>query len=230
MKNYPIAFFACLLLFGCQSREDKVAKLIKDDMFKTLYDFESYEPIETTIDSAFTSIYTDTISLMYASLVQDIFDNFEEKESVFKETQNTMEIWYDSYSPLGRRKYKEAKEKMGQLSREIQEDIKRVNELYEKIQKRDAYMTPTFIGWVAKHKFRCKTKGGNFELGNYSYIFNEDISSILFSEDIDSEKNGELKGVISAALDYRPEKSDGDSDVQQTVVKDSLAVSLEEGI
>ena len=119
---------------------------------------------------------------------------------------------------------------MGQLSREIQEDIKRVNELYEKIQKRDAYMTPTFIGWVAKHKFRCKTKGGNFELGNYSYIFNEDISSILFSEDIDSEKNGELKGVISAALDYRPEKSDGDSDVQQTVVKDSLAVSLEEGI
>ena len=38
------------MLVGCQSREEKAAELIKQEMFKTLYDFESYEPIETKID------------------------------------------------------------------------------------------------------------------------------------------------------------------------------------
>ena len=52
---------ATILLSGCKSKEEKANELIKDDMFKVLYDFASYEPIETNIDSAFTSVYTDSI-------------------------------------------------------------------------------------------------------------------------------------------------------------------------
>ena len=53
-----------------QTEKKKPQNLIKQEMFKTLYDFESYEPIEIKIDSAFTSIYTDTLALMYANEVK----------------------------------------------------------------------------------------------------------------------------------------------------------------
>lgn len=42
-----IVVSATMLLSGCKSKEEKANELIKDDMFKVLYDFASYEPIET---------------------------------------------------------------------------------------------------------------------------------------------------------------------------------------
>ena len=58
--------FFGLLFVQCKSKEDKANELIKDYMFKNLYDFESYQPIETTIDSAFHTIYNDSTALYYA--------------------------------------------------------------------------------------------------------------------------------------------------------------------
>ena len=39
-----IVVSATMLLSGCKSKEEKANELIKDDMFKVLYDFASYEP------------------------------------------------------------------------------------------------------------------------------------------------------------------------------------------
>lgn len=55
-----ITLSAIFVLSGCKSKEDKALEVIKNQMFQTLYDFESYQPIETKIDSAFLSIYTDS--------------------------------------------------------------------------------------------------------------------------------------------------------------------------
>ena len=51
-SKYISIFVICLTFLGCTSREEKANKLIKQDMFKTLCDFECYEPIETQLDSA----------------------------------------------------------------------------------------------------------------------------------------------------------------------------------
>lgn len=48
-----MALTAIFILSGCKSKEEKALEIIKNEMFKTLYDFESYQPIETKIDSAF---------------------------------------------------------------------------------------------------------------------------------------------------------------------------------
>lgn len=54
MKNVIImALTAIFILSGCKSKEEKALEIIKNEMFKTLYDFESYQPIETKVDSAF---------------------------------------------------------------------------------------------------------------------------------------------------------------------------------
>lgn len=48
-----MALTAIFILSGCKSKEEKALEIIKNEMFKTLYDFESYQPIETKVDSAF---------------------------------------------------------------------------------------------------------------------------------------------------------------------------------
>ena len=72
MRKILSFLFVFLLLCSCQSREEKVAELIKQEMFKTLYDFESYEPIETKIDSAFTSI-SQILFLNDMGILPDLF-------------------------------------------------------------------------------------------------------------------------------------------------------------
>lgn len=45
------------LLISCESREDKIQKAVSQELKGVLYDFESYEPVKTQIDSAFFSPY-----------------------------------------------------------------------------------------------------------------------------------------------------------------------------
>ncbi len=47
-----IIIMGAFVMSACTSREEKVAETIKNEMFKTLYDFESYQPVETKIDTS----------------------------------------------------------------------------------------------------------------------------------------------------------------------------------
>ena len=225
MKKLIFAFLTCIVFFGCKSKEDKVANLIKDEMFKTLYDFESYEPIETKIDSAFTSVYTDTLVLTYASIANDIYEDLKESKSKYNDAISTIDIWSDSYSSLGQKKCKEAKEEIENYLETVTISIEQLNKLYAKIKDRNSSIERTFIGWQANHRFRCKTKGGNFDLGNYSYVVNKDVSLILYTEDLDSEDSDSLKGIINDAIESKDdtlEKMDSNTGATIKTEKDSI--------
>ena len=57
MKQIFLILSIVPFLFGCvQTREQRGAEIAKSEMMKRLYDADSYEPIETQIDSAYTSI------------------------------------------------------------------------------------------------------------------------------------------------------------------------------
>lgn len=124
MRKILFILLPTFLLVGCKSREEKVAELIKQEMFKTLYDFESYEPVETKIDSAFTSIYTDSVIKSYAYIARSFLDDVQEGLDKVKDAQRTAEIWRDSYSSYGRGKYEEAYNEM----REHLDEVKIKNE------------------------------------------------------------------------------------------------------
>ena len=64
------------MLFSCSpSREEKAAEIAKSEMIKILYNAGSYEPIETQIDSAFTSIYTDLAIVRVRERADAIVEN-----------------------------------------------------------------------------------------------------------------------------------------------------------
>ena len=109
-----IVVSATMLLSGCKSKEEKANELIKDDMFKVLYDFASYEPIETNIDSAFTSVYTDSIITRHAYFIKIAIEKADEYLDEMKDARKTMEIWSDGYSSYSNSRYYEAKNKFNE--------------------------------------------------------------------------------------------------------------------
>ena len=143
MRKILFLMIFALIMAGCKSREEKVAEVIKQEMFKTLYDFESYEPIETKIDSAFTSIYTDTLALLYANEVSEMFNELDDAKMEYESAKSTMEIWSDSYSSLGVYKFNEAKKKVNDYIEKIDKQLiyhTQKGEFKERKNMKDAYM------------------------------------------------------------------------------------------
>ena len=206
MKKIIFLMISVLIIAGCQSREKKVSKLVKQEMFKTLYDFESYEPIETKTDSAFSSIYADSTIRMHAYIARFLLDDIEENLSKIKDDQSTMEIWGDSYTSLSRRKYNEAYNDYKTRMERVNKAFERVNVRMDSIRILSKDFKQEFIGWRATHKFRCKTKGGNFDLGNYAYTFDKEIKTIINKEDLDENDNEKLISLINEAINSESEK------------------------
>lgn len=231
MRKILSFLFVFLLLCSCQSREEKVAELIKQEMFKTLYDFESYEPIETKIDSAFTSIYTDPIIKSYAYIARAFLDDVEENLDKIKDDRNTMEIWSDSYSSLGRSKYNEALKNYGERLDKTKRYMEVVNNYMDSIKIISSNFKPEFYGWKASHKFRCKNKGGNFDLGNYIYVFDKKMNSIIYKEDIDDDSNNKIRNIIDEAINSKDEGSaNANIEENQNSTADSLVSALKGNI
>ena len=200
MRTVLFILLSVVLFSSCKSREEKAAELIKQEMFKTLYDFESYEPVETKIDSAFTSVYTDSVIIAYAYIARSFLDDAQEGLDKVKDAQRTVEIWRDSYSSYGRSKYEEAYNEMKERLDEVKSKMNIVNRYMDSIRSASINFRPQFCGWEATHRFRCKTKGGNFDLGDYIYIFDKDLENIIYKEDVNDDSNSKIKSLIDEAI------------------------------
>ncbi len=200
--NKVLFVLACVCLFSCQSREEKIAALIRDEMFKTLYDFESYEPIETSkLDSAYTTIYQDSTIKAHAILILATMEAADEWVKECEEHVRTIEIWGDSYTARARNKVNEAKEEISKTITILEKSVELVKESQKIIKEESENFIPTFIGWSVIHEFRCKTKGGNFDLRKFEYIFTPQLDKILYTIDLESKSEKELKSKIDEALE-----------------------------
>lgn len=212
MKNVIImALTAIFILSGCKSKEEKALEAIKNEMFKTLYDFESYQPIETKIDSAFLSAYTDSIIIKHGYILNELLKEANEALSEIKEANRSIEIWSDSYSSYGREQYYEAKSKAEQGLENANLYIEIMNTQSDTIKQLAQNIKPEFYGWKVTHKFRCKTKGGNSTIGNYIYYFDKNVKNIIYQEDTEDEDLTKVKNLIKEAI----EKKDTESKVIQ---------------
>lgn len=188
------------ILSSCKSKEEKATEMIKNEMFKTLYDFESYQPIETKVDSAYTSIYTDSTIISHAYIARHFLDDVDKQLEEIKDAKSTMEIWGDGYSSLSRTKFNNAYEKYTEALDKAKAYIEIANLQMDTIKQLSKKFEPKFYGWKATHKFRCKTKGGNPDIGNYIYVFDEKMKNIIYQENQDDESLPKIKNLIDEAI------------------------------
>lgn len=210
MKQIIMALAAIFILSGCKSKEEKALEAIKNEMFKTLYDFESYQPVETKIDSAFVSIYTDSTILNHGYLSSAILDEVNTTLEEVKDGNRTAKIWSDSYSSYGREQYNEAREKADKGLKKLDIYFEAINAHYDTIRQVAQNINPDFYGWKVTHKFRCKTKGGNSTLGTYIYIFDKKMKNIIYKEDTEDKELSTVKSLIQEAIEEKTQKEIAD--------------------
>lgn len=124
MKKFVLLLsLAALILVSCESNEDKVNKLIRAELFKSLYDFHSYEPISTMIDEVpYKSEYDKTCielakKVQYYDKVVDGYDRDKDIELGARALIIADTLYYNntSYGYLVTQRYR-CKNKIGVYS------------------------------------------------------------------------------------------------------------------
>lgn len=200
MKKLVLLVIVSLIISSCKSKEEKAQEIIKEEMFKTLYDFDSYEPIETKVDSSFYSIYTDTAILKYGYIISEMQKEREENLDKVESAISNMKIWSGSYSSLGRNEFTKAKAEGEKFMDRANTNLKMIIIASDSIKKLSANTKNEFNGWKVTHKFRAKTKGGNSTIGNYIYIMDKDMKNIIYQEDTEDKDIINAKKYIKEAI------------------------------
>lgn len=189
MKKILLAIVAISsTLISCQkSNEDKAGDLINISMGKTLYHPESYQAVETKLDSAFSpcdspEFYEKTLKVVKYGI------ELNELEEDIKEAKSTMAIWSESrYSAFGKNEYQEAKIKCDAAIENKEKISEKIQNLAEKL-KTEFKKGPTFIGFKASHKYRANNNDGNTMIGESVFIFDKDLTAILAEYNTEDEE------------------------------------------
>ena len=177
-----------ILLASCQnSPTDKANALIKDNMQKNLIIADSYEPVETKINSAFTpfdapEFYTQTLDLLKLSA------ELQEHEEKAKQAKSSMTLWNTPYADAyiknryqeSKTEYEEYTKKRNAVKERIEETVGNIKEMMQK--------KPEFIGFKAMHRYRASNNAGQTLLGDKLYILSKDLTEIIASYNMDSEE------------------------------------------
>ncbi len=211
MKTLKLLFYSIIIisiLSACSSKEDNALETINNNMFKTLYDFKSYEPIETKFDSLKKDKYGDTLIFSNVMMIKYAMDDFDKAKEEFEKARETAEIYRPTYNPssFSSKKYIEAQETMNKCYVEMNDYIAIMDSLSTIVRTLEKKCDGQFYGWLVTHKFRCKTKGGNSTIGTYYYFMDKNCRNIYryFDEDELSMEN--YKSLVDDSL--KPNESD----------------------
>lgn len=211
MKNTLLSFLAlllCLSFTQCKSKEDKANELIKDYMFKNLYDFDSYQPIETKIDSAFHTIYNDSSAIHYAFAILISEEKHAELKSDYEMLQSSIDIWCDGsyYSSYSSNKCQECLDKAKHNLTEQFFWLSRMDNYRDSLFVLSENLNKEFVGWQVTHDFRCKTKGGNPDIGHYIFTMDKDLKTILSMQDTKDKDTEKVASIIKETLEMTDEE------------------------
>lgn len=149
---------------SCENRDEKIQNAVSQELKGVLYDFESYEPIKTKIDSAFSSPYIDpeVKALMYS--MTKPMQELENAKREYKNALSSVALWDMPYSSsYSRQQRKDAIAKRDAAKLTIENNqaqlISVIKALYTRI-KEDETSDDKFIGWFVTQRYRCKTGGG----------------------------------------------------------------------
>lgn len=201
-------FIATILMAACTMSLDKKAdSLIQDEMKKTLFHPDSYDPVETVVDSAFAP--NDDPALFekmgkFAQIAGEI-ESLEEEASHYK---STIAIWSGPYiDAYGKQQKEEAQSKLDKVNSEIERLTSKGIKIGDEI-KSTLNTKRKFIGFKANHSYRAQNNMGNVLMGRSLFIIDEKLEKVLFS--CESEEYEQMQEAIEMIRE-KMEESDNEN-------------------
>lgn len=187
MKKLLFLSLAIFAISCAQSPQKKAEALVKDAVQKTLVLPDTYQPVETQLDSAFTPYHDPEFVNICLDMCKKSIE-LDQLDTQVKRAKSNMSIWTGPYmSTFGKEQYRQAKE-------EYEAAQKKYDTLMEYLQKKSLILKekiekePEFIGCRVHHTYRANNNAGNTIIADKYFILDKDITTIIAQwegEDID---------------------------------------------
>ena len=186
MKKICVLIVFALCLVACQkSKEEKAEKLIKKDFNSVIVNIETYEPIETTVDSAFAPMQTAEIFHYVENLPSQLLLRHDLKNDM-ERAQRLMAIYENPYSSYGKTQYIQYKEKYETAKKKLDEMDEKDLAMFKKFEEMHK-QEPVFNGYLVRHKYRYVNKEGNKTIGEHLFLMNKNLTEIEAKLDLEDE-------------------------------------------
>lgn len=201
MKKVCISILLMIfLLVSCgNSPTDKAEALIEEDMVKNLYIPDSYESVETKVDSAFAPFDSPELYYQISELLE-MDDKTQEYENKVKHAKSSIAIWGNPYDAFSRNRHEESKAEYKEYMEKLNAIQKRITKTADNIRK-IVRQEPRFIGYKAVHRYRAKNNAGQVLMGNQLYILNGDLTKIIASYDMESREYTVFHEVVERVME-----------------------------
>ena len=204
------AVIVAVTVTSCKSKEEKAAELIKQELSHVLYDFGSYEPIETVVTEAKHIPTNDSACINKALDAIAYHELAVEYAKDGKSALETMCIWGSpsrystSYSD---NRYYESKYEFVDAVKKANTCIKKYNSSINDLKIIMNRVNPSeTLGYNVEHTFRCKSKDGIWSIEHYRFIVDKKIKKIIFY--IDEDEKDEVSDFIESVQNNTKEKVD----------------------
>lgn len=206
MKHIVLFLTTMSLLFSCsQNKEEKAALFAETEVKKILNDASTYESVDTKVDSAFASIYTDYDACVAASEFLELNDKQEIIKEEYYLEKSSIAIWdgvWDAYSKERHRQAKEKLEELGNRLKKVHDDILEKKNLI--INRNKEIKDKEFVGWAIYHRFRCANGLGVKSLNDILIITDKDFKELkirLLMDENDPYSLPNIKKVIDGIIE-----------------------------
>lgn len=167
MRKLLILAVASIMLASCsQSLTDKAQNLIAEDIESSVVASDTYEVIETKVDSAYAPLENPELYKLFDKYVKS-YNEIREHNEMVADMQFKMGKFTDMYSD----------ELIARLS-PIVKSLENTVSIMENMD-RMMDMPEDFVGYKAIHTYTTNENGKNVEHKDV-YLFNKDMSSIEF--------------------------------------------------
>lgn len=193
VKSIFIIAVSLLILTACgPSQEEKAQKMAANYLKGVLYHFDSYEPLQTRVDSSFVSLSCDKEAIELTLDMLKLFQLAEEYAHKVENAESSMDIWApDGFSSTySRGEYRRAKNERDENQRLLDKTKDRIQTQFEKIKTRQSAIDDgNFNGWMVYHKFKSLNGARTLDLfGEYIFFCDKDfnVESAYSKEDYDA--------------------------------------------
>lgn len=214
MKLKFLVIIACslLALSACgPTQEEKAQSMAADYLKGVLYHFESYEPLQTKVDSSYVSLSTDEEAIKLTLDMLKLFQSVQEYADKIERAETSMEIWSPSgySSAFSKGEYRRAKEVRDNNQALLDKTKERIHKQFSKIKSRQSFLETEaplkmgdFDGWKVYHKFKSLNGAGTVDLfGEYVFLCDENFNEKSAYPKEDYEVIIKIMTIISSSDD-----------------------------
>ncbi len=178
--KFSILTICITMMVACSSKDKKIADIIKITVTQTLHNPDSYQPIETKIDSLIHNRYGDTLAFDNVMKAFEAKENFDNASAGFYEKRDIIQSLLDSSNPSSHlAEIKEEKAKLDKYLMVMDSNATLIKSLSKELQENENSYDNKLSGWRVTHTFSYKAKDGDSKNCTYVLFMDETFSRVI---------------------------------------------------